>query len=431
MDFVLKGNLCYSETPQRMITAPGAYLVCVDGKSEGVFTQLPDRYAALPLVDAGDQLVLPGLCDLHVHAPQFAYRGLGMDLELIEWLERRAFPEESKYGDIAYAELAYELFVDAIKHSATTRLSCFATLHVPATLLLMEKLQAAGLRGFVGKVSMDRNSPATLCELDPQQAAADCEQWIVEARQKFTHVLPILTPRFIPSCTDALMHKLAALGETYGVPLQSHLSENHGEIEWVKDLCPEAKNYADAYDRLGMLRPDTVMAHVVYPQPEEIALLQARGVTVAHCPASNMNLRSGIAPVRKLLRAGIRVGLGTDVAGGQTVDMFRAMTDALQVSKLYWRLVDQNDPALTLAEAFYMATKGGGAYFGKVGSFEPGYELDAILLDDTGLPHPQPLSLRERLERAIYLPGDCRITQKYVNGEPIFHETYTPQRGIV
>ena len=93
MDFVLKGNLCYSETPQHIITAPGAYLVCVDGKSAGIFTQLPERYTTLPLLDAGDQLLLPGLCDLHVHAPQFAYRGLGMDLELIEWLERRAFPE--------------------------------------------------------------------------------------------------------------------------------------------------------------------------------------------------------------------------------------------------------------------------------------------------------------------------------------------------
>ena len=113
------------------------------------------------------------------------------------------------------------------------------------------------------------------------------------------------------------------------------------------------------------------------------------------------------------------MGLGTDVAGGQTVDMFRAVTDAVQVSKLYWRLIDQQDSALTLSEAFYLATMGGGAFFGKVGSFLPGFEMDALVVDDSGLPHPQPLTVAERAERAMYLPGDCHIVQKYVRGKAI------------
>ena len=161
------------------------------------------------------------------------------------------------------------------------------------------------------------------------------------------------------------------------------------------------------------------MAHAVYPESEEIALLKEREVTVAHCPASNTNIRSGIAPVRKLLNAGVKVGLGTDVAGGQTVDMLRAVTDAVQMSKLYWRLIDQRYRALTLSEAFYMATKGGGAFFGKVGSFESGYEADAIVLDDSALSHPQELTVLERAQRALYLSGDCRIVQKYVAGRSI------------
>jgi len=419
MDFVLKGNLCYSESPERLTTLPGGYVVSVNGISEGVFETLPERYAGLPLTDVGDRLVLPGLCDLHVHAPQFAYRGLGMDLELIEWLETRAFPEESKYATLDYASRAYELFADAVKKSATTRLSCFATLHVPATLLLMQKLESAGLRGFVGKVNMNRNSPDNLCETDAETAGADTEAWVKEARRQFMRIQPIITPRFIPSCTDALMDRLSGIASEYDVPLQSHLSENQSEIKWVSELCPSTNGYADAYERFGMLGDKTIMAHVVYPEPKEIQLLGERGVTVAHCPASNMNIRSGIAPVRKLLNAGVKVGLGTDVAGGQTIDMFRAITDAVQVSKLYWRICDQQDQALTLSEAFYLATKGSGAFFGKVGSFECGYELDAIVLDDTDLPHPQELSVAERLERAIYLSGDCRITNKFVAGEPI------------
>lgn len=419
MDFVLKGNLCYSVSPERLTMLPGGYVVSVNGVCEGVFETLPERYAALPLTDVGDKLVLPGLCDLHVHAPQFAYRGLGMDLELIEWLEKRAFPEESKYANLKYASRAYDLFADAMKRSATTRLSCFATLHVPATLLLMQKLEAAGLRGFVGKVNMNRNSPDNLCESDVETAGADTEAWVKEARQRFTKLQPIITPRFIPSCTDALMRRLSSIASEYNVPLQSHLSENQAEIKWVSELCPEAHGYADAYERFGMLGPKTIMAHVVYPEPEEVQLLREHGVMVAHCPASNMNIRSGIAPVRKFLNAGVRVGLGTDVAGGQTIDMFRAITDAVQASKLYWRLIDQTDRALMLSEAFYLATKGSGAFFGKVGSFEKGYEMDAIVLDDTGLPHPQELSVAERLERAIYLSGECKITHKFVAGEKV------------
>ncbi|MCE5344082.1 MAG: amidohydrolase family protein [Eubacteriales bacterium] len=419
MDFVMKGDLCYSDSPECLTTLPGGYLVVEGKQCAGAYKTPPSRYAALPLIDYEGKLILPGMCDLHVHAPQFAYRGLGMDLELIEWLNRRAFPEESKYADLAYAGRAYDLFMQAMRASATTRLCCFGTLHAPATLLLMEKLEAAGLRGYAGKVSMDRNSPPTLCELNAQQAGQDCEAWLKEAGERFTRIRPMVTPRFIPSCTDALMTRLSALARRYDAPLQSHLSENRSEIEWVRELLPEASGYADAYDRFGMLTPRTVMAHVVYPEEGEIALLAERGVTVAHCPASNINIRSGIAPVRKLLKAGVRVGLGTDVAGGQTIDMFRAITDAVQASKLYWRLIDESSAPLTLAEAFYLATVGGGAFFGKVGTFHPGYELDALVVDDTGLPHPQPLTVRERLERALYLPGDCTIVQKYVAGVPI------------
>jgi guanine deaminase len=419
MDFILKGHLCFSESPECLTTVPEGYLVVAGGVCAGAFKTLPRQYAALPLTDWGDRLILPGFSDLHLHAPQFAYRGLGMDLELIEWLERRAYPEESKYADIAYADRAYGLFADAVRRSATTRLCCFGTVHAPATLLLMEKLEAAGLRGYAGKVSMDRNAPDSLRECSAGRAAADCEAWLKEASARFTRIRPMVTPRFIPACSDALMESLSALAAEYGAPVQSHLSENQAEIEWVRGLCPDARSYADAYDRFGMLTGSTVMAHIVYPEEDEIALLWERGVTMAHCPASNVNIRSGIAPVRRMLDAGVKVGLGTDVAGGQTIDMMRAVTDAVQASKLYWRLTDRNCRALTLAEAFYLGTKGGGAFFGKVGSFEPGYEADAIVLDDSGLPHPQELSVGERAERALYLPGDCRIVQKYVAGNPI------------
>ena len=419
-NFVLKGHIIWCDDPTHVHFVPHGYLVCENGLCAGVFTELPQRFESLPLTDYGGRLVIPAAYDLHLHAPQLAYSGMGMDLELIDWLSAYAYPEEAKYANLAYAKRSYTVFTNALRRSFTARFCCFATVHAPATLLLAELLEASGLRGYVGKLSMDRNAPADLCELPVGCAAKECGEWIAQMQRRFTHIQPIVTPRFIPSCTDELMNRLSGLMARYGVPVQSHLSENRDEIAWVKRLSPATKNYAGAYDRFGMLGKNAVMAHVVYPEAEEIALLRERGTMVAHCPASNVNLRSGIAPVRKLLSAGVRVGLGSDVAGGESLDMLRAAADAVQVSKLYWRLVDQADSALTFPEAFYMATKGGGAFFGKAGSFEEGYMLDALVLDDKALRTTRDLTLPQRLERALYRSGDLRLVQKFVDGVSLF-----------
>ena len=147
--------------------------------------------------------------------------------------------------------------------------------------------------------------------------------------------------------------------------------------------------------------------------------MKENGVFIAHCPESNTNLSSGIAPVRRYLDEQIPVGLGSDVAGGTTENLFAAMRHAIQASKLRWRLSDQGLKALTVEEVFYLASKGGGAFFGKVGSFEPGYEFDAVVLDDTRLEHPQSLEVKQRLERVIYLGDEREVAGKYVAGRKI------------
>ena len=417
--FALRGNLVYTPACGELALHPHSYLVCENGAVAGIFDTLPARYAGIPVEDHGDKLILPGLVDLHAHAGQFAYRGLGMDLELLDWLEQNAFPEESKFADPHYAEAAYRLFADALTRSATTRFCLFATLHRPATLRLMELLEAAGLRGFVGKVNMDRNSPDTLRE-NTAESLAETRRWLEESAD-FAHVRPMLTPRFIPSCTDEMMAGLGRLQREFGAPMQSHLSENLSEIAWVAELCPGTRFYGEAYARHGLFGGacPTVMAHCVWSGEEERALMKENGVFIAHCPQSNMNVSSGIAPVRQFLREGQHVGLGSDVAGGAHLSIFRAMTDAIQASKLRWRLVDQDLPALTMPEALYMATKGGGAFFGKVGSFEPGYELDAVVLDDAALPTTRPCTLAERVERVVYL-SDGQPCAKYVAGRRLF-----------
>ncbi|MCL2880813.1 MAG: amidohydrolase family protein, partial [Treponema sp.] len=251
-NFILKGDICWSTGMRSLGT--GNYLVCSDGKSAGVYDSLPREYAGFPMMDYSGRLIIPGLVDLHTHAPQFAFRGLGMDIELLDWLKTHAFPEETKYRDIEYARFAYSLFLENIKKGPNTRMVIFATVHTPATLLLMDMLEESGLVCMVGKVNMDRNSPEYLREESAASSLEATREWLSasfspgeSSGSRYKNVFPILTPRFIPSCTDALMQGLAAIQKEYKLPVQSHLSENCREIEWVRELCPQSDGYGAAY----------------------------------------------------------------------------------------------------------------------------------------------------------------------------------------
>ena len=420
--FVLRGDVAYSLNPKEWRTVPGGYLVCLEGRSAGVFETLPEQYAALPLLDFSGKLIVPGLIDLHAHAPQYTYRALGMDLELLDWLNIHTFPAEARYADLDFAGAAYDRFVEDLRRSPTTRACLFATSHTDATLLLMEKLERSGLITQVGKVNMDRNCDSPAREADARTSLSETVRWL-DGCGSFRRTTPILAPRFIPSCTDELMEGLGKLQRERGLSVQSHLSENFGEIAWVQELCPWSSCYGDAYDHFGLFGGEncpTVMAHCVHSGAEERALMKEQGVFIAHCPESNTNLASGIAPVRAFLTEGLRVGLGSDVAGGAQLSIFKAMALAVQVSKLRWRLTDQALAPLTAAEAFWLGTAGGGAFFGKVGSFEPGYELDALVLDDSRLSGPHPHTVSERLEQMIYLSESADVTAKFVAGQRLF-----------
>ncbi len=420
-NYVIKGNICYSITSDEIRVVENGYVVCKELQCAGVYSELPEEYQDFPCYDYEDKIIIPGLVDLHVHAPQYPFRGLGMDLELIDWLNTHTFVEEAKYSDMEYAERAYEIFVQELFKSATTRACVWGTIHTDATLLLMEKLEAANLKAYVGKVNMDRNSPEYLCEESAEASIEETRRWLLFGKG-FRNVKPILTPRFTPSCSDELFEKLSKLQKEYQLPMQSHLSENMGEIQWVKELCPDTGFYGESYHKYEMFGNDcpTIMAHCVHSCDEEVEMMRAQKVFVAHCPESNTNLSSGVAPVKKYLEKGMKVGLGSDVAAGSSLSIFKAMAMAIQCSKLRWRLYDQSVKPLTVEEVFFMATKGGGEFFGKVGSFEESYELDAVVLDDSSIRHPQKLSVKERLERMIYLAEDKQVVAKFVNGKNIF-----------
>lgn len=419
--FVLKGNICHAETPQRIGVYPDHYVVCVDGACAGVFPALPREFSHLPLRDYGDALIIPGLVDLHIHAPQYTFRGTGMDMELMDWLQSQAFPEEMRFSDVSYAEHAYEIFAEQMKKSATTRAVVFGTRHTDATEILMDKLEKTGICCYVGKVNMDQNAPEALCEPSAEASARETLRWLSDVVGKFARTKPILTPRFIPSCSRELLEHLQRIRAEYELPVQSHLSENPEEIRFVHELFPQEPTYGHCYARYGLMNEKTVMAHCVYSTDRERELLKKTGAFIAHCPTSNTDLSSGIAPIRQYLDAGLHVGLGSDVAGGHTESLFRAMTDAIEVSKLYWRLVDGNSRALCFEEAFYLATRGGGAFFGKVGAFEAGFSFDALVLREDDMPHWSSFTPRQRLERFAYLEhGNASLQAKFAAGKQIF-----------
>ncbi len=417
--YAIKGTFIETPSKKGFVIQEG-YLIVENGISQGIYEELPKEMLDIWIEDYSGKIIIPGISDIHLHGPQYPICGNGMDLELLEWLDTYTFPQEAKFIDKEYAKTVYQAFVKELKNSYTTRACIFGTIHQPANLILMDLLEESGLITYVGKVNMDRNSPKILIEKSAEISAKQTEEWIQIAQKHYKNTKPIITPRFIPTCTDELMKILGDLKKEYKIPYQSHLSENTSEIRWVQELCPNSESYTNAYDNLGAFGEEstTIMAHCVYLSQEEQEFLKKHQVYIAHCPDSNINLASGIAPAREYLNKDLLVGLGSDIGGGASLDMFYIIRSAIQSSKLYWRLIDQEALPLKLEEVFYMATKVGGSFFGKVGSFEKGYEVDALVLEDlkSNIGELTPV---QRLEKLIYLGDYSNIYAKYIYGNRI------------
>lgn len=400
---VYRGTIVHAPHLGSLECAEHAYLVAEGGNIAGIFEELPGKYQNAALEDFGDSLIIPSFTDLHLHAPQYIMMGMGFDLPLLDWLNTYTFKEEARFADADFARTVYEALAAELVRRGTTRVCMFSTLHREATLILMDALERAGITGYVGKVNMDRNSPDCLRETC-EESLAETRRWIEECAGRFPHIKPILTPRFIPSCTDALMEGLGALAAEYDLPVQSHLSENDAEIEWVRELHPDCAQYWETYAKFGLWKQGTIMAHCVHSDARERAAIRTAGVWVAHSPDSNTNLYSGVAPVRKMLNEGLHVALASDVAGGAKLSMLHAAGEAIRASKLryYYSGKRQDEAYLTVPEAFYLATSAGQQYFGAGPGFRAGDMLHAVVLSDAAFPPSRRLTPAERLERLIY-----------------------------
>ena len=416
--FFLRGTLLYSSSPDTIEILDDGWLLCRDGRAAGVFRSKPERFANLDVFDYTGKLIIPGMTDLHVHAPQFSFRGLGMDLELLDWLNTYTFKTEARFEDSDYARRIYKKLASDLITSGTTRVCMFSSLHTDATLILMEELEKAGVTGYVGKVNMDRNGSPELQETT-EQSKRETLRWL-DACGRFQTVKPILTPRFTPSCTDELMSWLGKLAAERGLYVQSHLSENKGEIAWVKELCPDCAQYWESYDRAGLWKDHTVMAHCVHSDEREREAMREHGVVTAHCAGSNINICSGVAPVRTLLREGNLVTLGSDIAGGALLAMNKVITMSIRASKFRHMQSDGKDEFLTVEEGYYLGSSAGHEYFGGHGGFVPGDYIHAIVVDDSDFTEAaHPLSVRERFERAIYMMHRHNIVSVWSEGKNV------------
>jgi len=418
---IYRANLIDTPTKDAFRVLYHGYIVVEDtGVIYGTYATLPEELQGFAVEDLGDKMMIPAFCDMHVHAPQYRNMGLALDLELLPWLNTYTFPEESKYKDLQYAERMYRRFVHELWMQGTMHSVVFSTIHYPATHLLADLFIESGMSSMVGQTGMDRNCPQTLSNTTDElvEGIRNLDAYLKEQCPD-GRVRTIVTPRFVPTCSDEMMSGLGQIAQELNLSVQSHLSENRNEIAWVKDLAPQAKHYGDAYNRYGLFgQQPTLMAHCVHTDGEELEMIKKNGVVIVHCPMSNMNLGSGMAPIRRFLNEGIHVALGTDVSGGHNMSMLRAIQYAIQVSKFHYGMSGGKTSFLSQSEAFYMATTAGGQFFGKVGCFDKGNSFDALVIDDNYLNYDN-YTLEQRLERYFYLGDDRDIKRRFCNGKEL------------
>lgn len=383
------------------------------------------------------KFIIPGFLDSHIHAPQYSFTGTGYDLPLLQWLEKYTFPAEECLSDQALAKKVYSNVVDQTLSHGTTTAAYYATIDLEATKTLVRLLYEKGQRAFVGKVNMDRNSPANYSQTT-ETSFEETKQFVrftQEEREKqssqrddVADVQAILTPRFVPSCTPELLQKLGDLAEQEKLFVQSHISENRDEVQWVtKDLHPDMQHYSGVYDHFGLLTNRCVMGHGVYLSKEELELFAERGAGISHCPISNFALRSGIFNVRRAKSLGVKVGLGSDVSGGYSPSMIEVMRQAVIASTSIYFQEPEHAP-LTYKEVFYLATLGNAELLGmddRVGSFAPGKSFDALVVDpqhEDSCFHNYEFvasSLSDVFQKFVFLGSSVNIRQVFVQGRSV------------
>jgi guanine deaminase len=364
------------------------------------------------------QIITPGFFDTHLHAPQLEMIG-SYGGHLLEWLNTYTFPTEAKFSDPKHAQrIATALFTELLKNGTLCAL-IFSTIHTEATDIFFAEAERRGFRAIIGKTMMDRNAPDNL--LENARDAYDGSRALINKWHNKGLLRYAVTPRFAPTSTPELLQLAGALKrEVPDAYVHTHISENKNEVAWVHQLFPEAE-YADVYDRYGLLDERSVLAHGVHLSAEELDLLSRRGSRISHCPNSNLFLGSGLFPLHRVLDSGVIVGLGTDIGAGTTPSMFTAMSDAYKVQQV-------QGVALNPIELWYLGTLGGARALSldrETGSLEEGKSADFLIIDFTGKPlismrAENATSIEDLLASLIFLGDDRVVEAAWIAGREVW-----------
>lgn len=445
---IFQGTAFSSKSPKE-IQVLKDHLFCIN--TEGMIERIiapqdPDFQSLLDAYQGTDtfhrlaegQYLLPGFIDLHVHAPQWAQSGTALDIPLYDWLNTYTFPLESKFSDLEFAKKVYEDVVSTLLANGTTTALYFATVHKEASILLAEICASKGQRGLVGKVVMDdpAQNPEYYRDADTSSALADTEEFILAvqalAKSAKQGVYPVVTPRFIPSCTDEGLRGLGELAAKYDTYVQSHCSES----DWAHGYVQERfqKNDAFALHDFGLLRDKSVMAHCNFLDDEDVQLFAETGTAIAHCPVSNAYFANSVIPVAHFHAEGVEIGLGSDISGGFSPSLFDNIRQAVISSRMLEDGVNPSLPAkergvpgsrITIHEAFYLATAGGGESLSlPIGRIEENYAWDVQIID-TKIPTAKlPIfdeneDLHDVFQKMMYLVRPENILEVWVQGERV------------
>ncbi len=380
------------------------------------------------------QILLPGMVDLHVHAPQFPQIGSALDVPLEDWLQAHTFPLEARCADTEYAAGIYESLVACLLANGTTTAMYYASIHLEATQRLADICLRHGQRALIGRVAMDNPDQCPPTYRDPSALVAEAEtRAFIDyvktlAGNEAGLISPVITPRFIPSCTDDLLHRLGAIARETGCHVQTHCSESDWEHSYVLDRCGTSDTQALA--GFGLLSRRTVLAHGNFVGDKDINIIHDAQSAIAHCPLSNAYFSDAVFPLRKILDRGVHVGLGTDIAGGASPSLLENARHALIAARHFENGVDPALPPgerkrpgtrISTAEAFWLATAGGGVALDlPIGVFKAGYQFDAIVVEaaspGSNLFFSPDDGAEDILQKIIYTASRANIGSVWVAG---------------
>ncbi|MEL6677306.1 MAG: guanine deaminase [Pseudomonadota bacterium] len=413
----------------RSVTTPG------DPGYEAVLARALKTNTLETLPD--DTYLIPGLVDLHIHAPQWPQLGKALDAPLEDWLLKYTFPLEARFADHAYAAEIYDDLVATLLAHGTTTAVYFGSVDLRANVILAEACLRHGQRAIIGKVAMDHpeTCPDDYRDASAEDAIADTRAFIAALAElqegKSALVHPAITPRFIPSCTDALLHGLGALAAETGCHVQTHCSESDWEVAHVKDRLGTTD--AEALRDFGLLTDKTVLAHSNFVTASDMDRIHEAGSAVAHCPLSNAYFANAVFPARHALERGLKVGLGSDISGGFSPSLFETARFALMASRLAEAGTDPALPGedrgaggapLSTAEVFWLATRGGAEAISlPVGAFVEGLQFDAVAVRagaaSSGFRVNDDDTAQDIFEKLVLTASPSSISRVWVAGEPV------------